>query len=149
MSNNYTQPSLPLPDAPTDERTFINASLWMVDYDGHRVIFCRHEPIYRIALGDEVHLRMVAVTLRLSKLAPQEEIAQAFGHSGPTQRRWETEDQERNIEGLKRKRNPGRPSKLDKTQKALIRRWFVAGVSNREMARRLAVDESIIRGALK
>jgi transposase len=101
------------------------------------------------ALGDEEHLRMVAVTLRLSKLPTQEEIARAFGHSVPTQRRWETEYQERSIEGLKRKRNPGRPSKLDKTQKASIRRWFAAGVSNYEMARRLSVDESVIRRVLK
>lgn len=149
MSNHYTQQSIPLPDAPADERTFLNASLWMVDLDGHRVIFCRHEPIYRIALGDELHLRMVAVTLRLSKLATQEEIARAFGHSVPTQRRWETEYQEKDIEGLKRKRNPGRPSMLDKTQQALIRRWFAAGVSNYEMGRRLAVDESVVRRALK
>ncbi len=70
MSNTHqTQQSLPLQHESTDGRTFINASLWMVDQDGHRVIFCRHEPIYRIALGDEVHLRMVAVNLRLSKSA--------------------------------------------------------------------------------
>ena len=100
MSNNHqTQQSLPLQHESTDGRTFINASLWMVDQDGHRVIFCRHEPIYRIALGDEVHLRMVAVNLRLSNLAGQDEIAKAFGHSVPTQRRWERRYQEQNIEG--------------------------------------------------
>lgn len=149
MSNHYTQQSIPLPDAPADERVFLNPSLWMIDRDGHRVIFCRHEPIYRIPLGDELHLRMVAVSLRISKLATQEEIARAFGHSVATQRRWETEYQENDIEGLKRKRNPGRPSQLEKTQQALIRRWFAAGVSNYEMGRRLEVDESVVRRALK
>jgi transposase len=149
MSNNSTQQSLPFPDTPADERKFINPSLWMVDLDGHRVIFCRHEPIYRIPLGDELHLRMVAVTLRVSKLATQEEIAQAFGHSVPTQRRWETEYHERNIEGLQRKRNPGRPPSWEKTQEALVRRWFAAGLSNCEMGRRLAMDESVIRRMLK
>jgi transposase len=149
MSSHYTQQSIPLPDAPADERVFLNPSLWMIDRDGHRVIFCRHEPIYRIPLGDELHLRMVAVTLRISKLATQEEIAGAFGHSVATQRRWESEYQEHDIEGLKRKRNPGRPSQLDKTQRALIRRWFEAGVSKYEMGRRLEVDESVVRRALK
>jgi transposase len=150
MSNNHqTQQSLPLQHESTDGRTFINASLWMVDQDGHRVIFCRHEPIYRIALGDEVHLRMVAVNLRLSDLAGQDEIAKAFGHSVPTQRRWERRYQEQNIEGLKRKRNPGRPPTLDKTQVALVRRWFAQGVSNTEIARRVAMDESSIRKMLQ
>jgi transposase len=150
MSNNLqTQQSLPLQHESTDGRTFINASLWMVDQDGHRVIFCRHEPIYRIALGDEVHLRMVAVNLRLSDLAGQDEIAKAFGHSVPTQRRWERRYQEQNIEGLKRKRNPGRPPTLDKTQVALVRRWFAQGVSNTEIARRVAMDESSIRKMLQ
>ena len=150
MSNNHqTQQSLPLQHESTDGRTFINASLWMVDQDGHRVIFCRHEPIYRIAIGDEVHLRMVAVNLRLSDLAGQDEIAKAFGHSVPTQRRWERRYQEQNIEGLKRKRNPGRPPTLDKTQVALVRRWFAQGVSNTEIARRVAMDESSIRKMLQ
>src|SRR3990172_10668582 len=150
MSNNsQTQQSLSLKHESDDERTFINGSLWMVDHDGHRVIFLRHEPIYRIALGDEVHLRMVAVNLRLSKLASQDEIAKAFGHSVATQRRWETCYQEQNIEGLKRKRNPGRPPMLDTTQVAWVRRWFAQGVSNHEIARRVAMDESSIRKMLR
>jgi transposase len=150
MSNiHQTQQSLPLQHESTDGRTFINASLWMVDEDGHRVIFLRHEPTYRIALGDEVHVRMVAVNLRLSKLASQEEIAKAFGHSVATQRRWETRYQEQNIKGLERKRNPGRPPTLDATQVALVRRWFAQGVSNTEIARRVAMDESSIRKILK
>jgi transposase len=150
MSNNHqTQQSLPLQHEPTDGRTFINASLWMVDEDGHRVIFLRHEPIYRIALGDEVHLRMVAVNLRLSTLASQEKIAKAFGHSVATQRRWETRYQEQNIKGLQRKHNPGRPPTLDATQVALVRRWFAQGVSNKEIGRRVAMDESSIRKMLK
>ncbi len=150
MSNNHqTQQSLPLQHESTDGRTLINASLWMVDEDGHRVIFLRHEPIYRIALGDDVHLRVVAVKLRLSKLASQEEIAKAFGHSVATQRRWETRYQEQNINGLQRKHNPGRPPTLDATQVALVRRWFAQGVSNKEIARRVAMDESSIRKMLK
>jgi len=148
-TNSPAQQSLPLEHESDDRRIFINGSLWMIDEDGHRVIFLRHEPIYRVALGDEVHVRMVAVNLRLSKLASQEEIAKAFGHSVATQRRWETRYQEENIEGLGRKRNPGRPPTLDATQVALVRRWFAEGVSNKEIGRRLAVDESTIRRLLK
>src|SRR4051812_7738278 len=62
-------------------RTFINPILWFDDCDGYRVVFCRHEILYRVALGDPLHLALVAVTLRQSKLATQVEIAAAFGHS--------------------------------------------------------------------
>jgi transposase len=150
MSTTYhTQQSLPLEHESDDRRIFINASLWMIDEGGHRVIFLRHEPIYRIALGDDIHLRLVAVNLHLSKLASQEEIARAFGHSVATQRRWERRYQEDNVGGLGRRHNPGRPLALDATQVGLVRRWFAQGVSNKEMARRLAVDESTVRRLLK
>lgn len=56
-----SQSSLPLEEASSDGRVFLNASVWFVDSDGYRVVFRWHEPIYRIALDDEVHLRLVAV----------------------------------------------------------------------------------------
>ncbi len=148
MNNNAVQQSLPLEETPEDDRIFLNQSVWMVDGDGHRVIFCRHEPLFRIPLGDQVHLRMAAVTLRFSKLASQEEISQAFGHSVATQRRWEERYQKEKLEGLAPKRKARLPGKLDETQEVLVRRWFAAGESNREMARRLAVDEATIRRTL-
>jgi transposase len=150
MSNrNDLQQSLPLEAPPEDDRLFLNQSVWMVDGDGHRVIFCRHEPLFRIPLGDRVHLRMAAVTLRLSKLASQEEIAEAFGHSVATQRRWEERYQKQYLDGLAPKRNKGLPSKVDATQEALVRRWFAAGKSNRQIAQRLAVGEATIRRTLR
>jgi len=79
------QSLLPLEEPAPDGRTFLNASVWFVDSDGYRVIFHWHEPIYRVALTDEVHLRLVAVALRQSRLATQEEICRAFGHGVSTQ----------------------------------------------------------------
>jgi len=150
MNNTeYFQPPLPLEPAPPDERVFLNPTVWMVDRDGMRVIFCRHEPLFRIPLGDEVSVRMAAVTLRLSKLATQEEIARAFGHSVATQRRWEACYQQERLAGLAPKRRPGKRPKLDATQDALVRRWFAGGVSQAEMARRLAVDGATIRRTLR
>jgi hypothetical protein len=57
------QSLLPLEEPASDGRTFLNASVWFVDADGYRVVFHWHEPIYRVALTDEVHLRLVAVAL--------------------------------------------------------------------------------------
>jgi hypothetical protein len=85
IANTSTQPCLPLEDVISDdqpdERVFINRSVWFVDRDGYRVVFCRHEPLYRAALSDQGHLRFIAVSLRLSQLAPQAELARAFGHT--------------------------------------------------------------------
>src|SRR5215210_6051689 len=101
-------------------RTSINPILWFDDCDGYRVVFCRHEILYRVALGDPLHLALVAVTLRQSKLATQAEIATAFGHSVATQRRWETRYRQHGSDGLQAHTPPGRPGKLDRGQQALV-----------------------------
>ena len=130
-------------------RTSINPVLWFDDCAGYRVIFCRHEILYRVALDDAVHLALVAVTLRLSELATQVEIAKAFGHAVATQRRWETRYAQQGIGGLQARTPTGRPAKLDGGQQAFVQRWFQQGVSNYEMAKRLAVSEATIRRALR
>ncbi len=127
----------------------ISPSLSFCDCDGYRVIFCRHEVLYRVALTDAHHLAVVAVALRQSQLATQTEIATAFGHSVATQRRWETRYLQHGSEGLRPKTPTGRKPKSDASQRTFIRRWFEAGVTNREMARRLAVSETTIRRVLR
>ena len=148
IANNSTQQSLPLEEPPADGRTYVNASLWFVDQDGYRVVFHWHEPLYRVALIDTIHVRQVAVSLRQSKLATQAEIAKAFGHSEVTQRRWERRYEEDGLDGLRDKARPGRIPRLSKGQEAFVRKWFKAGESNLEMARRLGVGETTIRRTL-
>ena len=148
IANNSTQQSLPLEEPPADGRTYVNASLWFVDQDGYRVVFRWHEPLYRVALTDTVHVRQVAVSLRQSELATQAEIAKAFGHSEVTQRRWERRYEEHGLEGLRAKSRSGRPRQLSKGQEAFVRKWFKAGASNLEMASRLGVGETTIRRTL-
>lgn len=143
------QSMLPLEEAPPDDRTFLNASVWFVDSDGYRVVFHRHEPIYSVARTDEVHLRLVAVALRQSGLATQEEICQAFGHSVSSQARWERQYRKDALDGLVSKKPSGRGRELDNSQENLVRRWFHAGCSNRQMAKQLGVDEATIRRTLK
>jgi transposase len=140
---------LPLEMPPPDGRTLLNGSVWFVDSDGYRVVFRWHEPLYRVALTDEVHLRLVAVSLRQSGLATQEEICRAFGHSIATQTRWEQQYRKHGIDGLVSKKPGGGRRAVDKSQEAFVRRWFHAGCSNREMAKRLGVDEVTIRRTLK
>ena len=150
IANSPRQRLLPLEeDVPADGRTQINKSVWFVDHDGYRVVFRWHEPLYRVALSDTVHVRLVAVSLRQSQLATQAEIARAFGHSVVTQGRWERRYQQEGIDGLMPKRSPGRSRRLSKSQEALVRKWFEADVSNLEMARRLGVGETTVRRTLK
>jgi Transposase DDE domain len=129
-------------------RTFINPTLWFIDCDGYRVVFCRQEILYRVALDDSPLLALVAVMLRQSELATQIEIAAAFGHSVATQRRWETRYSQHGGTGLLPKTPTGRPAKIDRGQCAFVQRWFRQGVSNQEMARRLGVNEATIRRVL-
>jgi len=145
----FTQSLLPLEEPAPDGRTFLNFSVWFVDSDGYRVVFRWHEPIYRVALSDKVHLRQVAVALRQSGLATQEEICRAFGHTVSTQARWERQYRKSGLDGLVDKKPTGRRRELDKSQEDFVRRWFHAGCSNRQMAKQLGVDEATIRRTLK
>src|SRR5208283_2615460 len=82
MSTTTSEPLFTTTTEPAaDGLTSINEFLWLVDQDGYRVVFCRHEPIYRVGLDDVQHLRQVAVALRQSELASQVEIARAFACS--------------------------------------------------------------------
>lgn len=129
--------------------TSINPTLWFDDCDGYRVVFCRHEVLYRVALTDALFLAFIAVSLRQGELATQIEIAKAFGHSVATQRRWETRYAQYGLDGLQPKSPTGRPAKLDRGQRPFVQRWFQQGVSNLEMARRLGVSEATIRRVLR
>ncbi len=102
-----------------------------------------------MALNDAHHLAVVVVTLRQSHLATQSQLATAFGHSVATQRRWETRYLQLGSEGLRPNPPPGRKPKIVGSQRAFVRRWFEAGVTNPEMARRLAVSETTIRRVLR
>src|SRR5450759_1287541 len=150
MSTSSPSPLFPNTETNTSHsRTHINPLLWFDDCDGYRVVFCRHEILYRVALDDSAHLALVAVTLRLSELATQVDIAKAFGHAVATQRRWETRYGQHGSPGLQAKTPTGRHAKLDRGQQAFVERWFQQGVSNHEMARRLAVSETTIRRTLQ
>jgi transposase len=150
MNSNSSPPLFDNTDPHTNRtRTSINPTLWFDDCDGYRVIFCRHENLYRFALNDTVSLALIAVSLRQSGLATQIEIANSFGHSVATQRRWETRYCQYGLDGLQPKSPTGRHAKLHRSQPAFVQQWFQQGVSNLEMARRLGVSEATIRRVLQ
>ena len=134
---------------PQGHRTFINPFLWFDDWDGFRVFFCRHEILYRVALNDHAHLKIIAVTLRQSRLATQQEIAMAFGHAVATQRRWEKLYAQFGSAAFAPKPHTGRPRRLNTAQHAFVRRWFLDHLPLAEIARRLQVDEATVRRLLR
>src|SRR4051812_36666748 len=145
MSTTSPVSVLPLPADPSaDDRTFVTPSLWFVDHDGYRVVFCRHEPIYRIALDDLPHHRFVCVMLRQGELATQQGLAAAFGHSVASLRRWERRYQQHGLDGLADHPSTGRPRKLDHAQEHFVRRWFLHGLGKAQIARRLGVGEATV-----
>jgi hypothetical protein len=129
-------------------RSAINRVLSFEDRAGVRVVFYWHEPIFRFPLSDTLSLRFVAVHLRLSSFATQEELSRAFQHSVATQRRWENHYQAKGLEGLMRGKSSGRPSGIPRTLDGVLQTWFEQGVSNREMAHRLKVSDPAIHRAL-
>lgn len=150
MSHSSTPTLFPNPEVNTKSaRTYVNAYLWFDDRAGYRVVFCRHEVLYRLTLSNTRFLANICVMLRQSSLATQEEIAAAFGHSVATQRRWETRFQQHDDVGLHAKKSTGRKPKLMPSQCAFVKHWFTQGLSNSEMARRLAVNETTIRRVLR
>jgi transposase len=145
MNTSSADALFPLPADPSpDGHTSINPTLWFVDRDGYRVVFCRHEPLYRLAVDDQPHLRYVAVMLRQTELATQAELARAFGHSVAAQRRWERRFQQDGLDGLDNHFSSGRGRKLDRTQEQFVRRWFQQGLSQAEIARRLGVGAATV-----
>lgn len=150
MNNRAAPPLFHNPETNTcSARTHINPCLWFDDCDGYRVLFCRHEILYRIAVQDTYHVSLVAVMLRQSELATQAEIAAAFGHGVASQRRWETRYRQHGAAGLLPKKPTGRHARLDASQVAFVKGWFQQDVSNREMGRRLGVSEATIRRVLR
>ncbi|MBD3162575.1 MAG: helix-turn-helix domain-containing protein, partial [Candidatus Latescibacteria bacterium] len=150
MSTPVQQTDLPVdPVLPPSGRAHVNDRLWFVDHDGWRIVYLCGIVLYRFMVDDLVMLRFVAVSLRLDGHANQPEIAAAFGHSVRTQARWERIYREEGIQDLGDGKPTGRPRALDETRRALLLRWFQQGLSNREVARRLGVDESCVRRELK
>jgi transposase len=146
------QKRLPMTPTTVDEERIVevNERVWFVDNDGFRVVYVGWEsPLYRVALDDAVQMRFVAVSLHQTGLARQSEIARAFNISVATLRRWARRYAARGSEGLRRKTSPGRTLKITGSEEACIRKWFEAGETNSEMARRLGVNEGTVRNALK
>lgn len=88
---------------------------------------------------DAVAERFTCVQLRMSELASEQEIVDAFGHVGATQRRWEQQYRDQGLEGLSaslpRERRSTKPRGVEDAVVVL----HAAGLSMRRISERLGL----------
>ena len=148
MSNLAAPPLLFPPPQLPEGTTSINERAWFVDHDGWIHVFHLGIPIYRFDRDDMLTHRYVCVQLRNGGHATQEEVAAAFGHSLRSQARWERKYNDASLPGLADGRPSGRPRCVSPNNRIFIAKRFEQGVSNREIARQLGINEITVRREL-
>jgi hypothetical protein len=99
--------------------------------------------------GDAASERHVCVRLRLSGLAMQAEIAEAFGHVRATQCRWEKAFRDEGLSGLFTEPPLGRRSSMPKDIEDAAVALHVEGLGMRRIAARLGITLHQVAGVYK
>ncbi len=136
----------PAPAGPSAGMVVINARCRVQEREGYRVVSACGLPLAHFAAGDRVGEAYAMVSLVDLGWARQGEVAAAFGCAVRTVRRHQRRFEEGGLAALGRP--PGFPlgqSRVPQSRRAAVDRWKAEGVSNREIARRLAVDEKAVR----
>ena len=118
--------------------------------DGHRIVIGSGVPLAQYAVGDAMAEASAMVSLAEQGWADQRQIARAFGCSTRTVRRHQRRFEEGGLAALGRGGGypRGRP-RVRSTRSRLVARLKAEGHSNREIARRVGVDEKAIRKLLR
>lgn len=141
------QLSLDLPTSKTSSNTIvINARCLLRVEDSQRVVIVGGLPVHHYQAEDGVAEAYAMVFLVESGFARQKEVAQAFGHSGRTVRRYQSRYAESGMAGLERGQGwrRGRRRISSKRLRA-VETLKQQGLSNRAVAQRLGVTEKAIR----
>ena len=147
MTSLTDEPELFPPTADTDQSAVvINVRCRLHRRDGHCVVAAAGVVIAHFTEGDRMAEAHAMVALVSQGLALQTQIARAFGCDARTVRRHQRRFDEGGLAVLGRPRGypKGKP-RLAQTRVESVQRWKSAGVSNREIARRLGVNEKAVR----
>ena len=118
--------------------------------DGHRVVLVAGMPIAQYAVGDQMAEAHAMVLLVEQGWAEQGDVARAFGASSRTVRRHQRRFEDGGLTALGRKAGfPSGKSRVTGARARLVSRLKADGCSNREIARRIGVNEKAIRKLLR
>ncbi len=153
MTTGSTQPQVSLFDvtvgARADEAVAINDRCRIRTRAGYQVVDVCGLPLAYYAVGDSLGEAHAMVSLVEQGWAQQNEVARAFDCSDRTVRRNQRRFETGGLAALGRGRGypKGKP-RLPPTRAELVNGWKTEGVANREMARRLGVNEKAVRKQL-
>jgi DNA-binding CsgD family transcriptional regulator len=140
------QQELPLPVTVSSETVVINARCLVRAEGAQRVVVLAGAPVHHYVVEDVVAVAYAMVLLVDGNHASQVEVARAFGCSERTVRRHLERYAVGGMTALATRSGwrPGR-RRLPSRRRQVIEHLKAASVSNREIARRLGVDEKAIR----
>ncbi len=128
----------------------INGRCRVLERDGYRVVNVSGLPLAHFAAGDRAGEAYAMVSLIGLGWARQDEVARAFDCDVRTVRRHQRRFEEGGLAALGRSRGfPKGRSRVPQSRKEAVNRWKAEGASNREMARRLGIDEKAVRKLLR
>jgi len=137
------------PNAPTDV-VIVNGRCVVRTQGGHRVVVVSGIVLAHYAMGDRAAEAHAMVSLVEQGLADQVEVARAFGCASRTVRRHQRRFEDGGLSLLGRASGyPKGRSRVAARRRDLVHRLKSAGVSNREIARRVGVSEMAIRKRLR
>jgi DNA-binding CsgD family transcriptional regulator len=129
----------PAPAGPAAGVVVINARCRVQEREGYRVVSVCGLPLAHFAAGDRVGEAHAMVSLVELGWARQGEVAAAFGCAVRTVRRHQRRFEEGGLAALGRPEGfPRGRSRVPPSRRGAVDRWKAEGVSNREIARRLA-----------
>jgi len=124
----------------------INSRCRIQEHEGYRVVSVSGLPLAHFAAGDRAGEAYAMVSLVDLGWARQREVARAFGCDVRTVRRNQRRFEEDGLAALGRPRGfPRGRSRVPPSRREAVNRWKAEGVSNREIARRLGIDEKAVR----
>ena len=150
MGGKQTQSELFPSQQPADGISVVNDRCTIRTQDGHRVVIVSGIVLSQYAVGDHTAEAYAMVSLVEQGWADQNDVAQAFGYSVRTVRRQQRRFEDGGLSALGHgKGYPKGRWRLRQSRSRLIHRLKSEGNSNREIARRVGVDEKAVRKLLR
>ena len=130
----------------SDGTVAVNTRCLVRTQDEHRVVLVAGIVLCQYSVGDHMAEAHAMVSLVEQGWAEQRDVARAFGCSSRTVRRFQRRFEAGGLPALARAAGyPGGRPRLPRSRERLVSRLKSEGRSNREIARRLGVNEKAIR----